>query len=343
VKAAALGLLTGEGVWLPLAVFIATGALVFLIASRLARHADAIADATGLGRVWIGAVLLAASTSLPELTTDVSAAALHTPDIGVGDLMGSTMANMLILALLDLVFARRRILQQVALDHTLVCTLAIVMTGMAGVAIAAGGIGRIGPVGLDTALIAGVYLFGMHAVYRAARVKTMPAQQLELGESSGTLLRSGVIGMVLAAVGLLVLAPVVVVAAEAVAIEAGLTTTFVGTLLVGITTSFPEMAASVAAVHMGALDLAVGNIFGSNAFNMCILFAMDLAYRDGPLLAGVSRDHVLGAQLAVLCLSLGMMGILARAERRIAVVRIESLLIVGAYAGGAWLLAHLHG
>jgi len=112
----------------------------------------------------------------------------------------------------------------------------------------------------------------------------------------------------------------------------------VGTLLVGFTTSFPEMAATVAAVRMGALDLAVGNIFGSNAFNMFVLLPMDLAYLPGPVLASVSTSHGISAQFAILALALGMMGILGRAGRLVALVRLESLAILAAYAGLAWLL-----
>lgn len=339
MKELLLALLTGRGVGVPLIVFLATGAVVFVVASRLARHADAIADATGLGRVWIGSVLLAAATSLPELTTDVSAARLGALDIGVGDLMGSTLSNMLILAVLDLGYARRQVLHHVALDHVLVGTLAIVLTGVAGISMASGGFGRLGPVGIDTILIVALYLFGMHAVYKAAHVATpAPVEQMELGESKRTLLRSGLLGVGLAMVGLLATAPVLVIAAEAISIEAGLSQTFIGTMLVGFTTSFPEIAATIAAMRMGAFDLAVGNIFGSNAFNMCILFAMDLAYPGAPVLASVSPSHVQSAQIAVLCIALGTMGILARAQRRIAIVRVESLLIVVAYAGAAWLL-----
>jgi cation:H+ antiporter len=340
VKALMLAALTGQGVPLPVGAFLLVGIAVFVVASRLTKHADAIADATGLGRIWIGALLLSAVTSLPEITTDVSAARLGALDIGVGDLMGSTLANMLILALLDLVYARRYLLQHAAIDQVLVGSLASVLTAIAGVAIAAGGLGRIGPVGADTLVIVLVYLFGMQAVYAQSRVQPVaPTQQMALGESRQTLLRSGLVGIGLAGGALLALAPVLVIAAEAIAIEAGLSQSFVGTTLVGLTTSFPEIAASIAAVRMGAIDLAVGNIFGSNAFNMCVLFAMDLAYPAAPVLASVGVEHSRTALVAVAMISFGMMGILARAQRRIAIVRVESLLIVAAYAGGTWLLA----
>ena len=183
-----------------------------------------------------------------------------------------------------------------------------------------------------------LHVLGMRAVHGNMQV-TAPPEQLELGETSRTLRRRALRGFVLAAFGLLITAPMLVLSADAIAVEGGLSETFVGTLVVGLTTSFPEVAATVAAVRLGALDLAVGNIFGSNAFNMCILFAMDVAYRRDPLLANVSHDHVLTAQFAVLAVSLGMLGLLARRGQRLGVVRIESVLIVLAYAGMAWLLA----
>ena len=331
-------LLTGKGLVWPLVAFVLLGAGVFIAAATLARHADAIADATGLGRVWVGAVLLAASTSLPELVTDVNAALLGSIDIGVGDLFGSTLANMLVLATLDIVYARRRVLHHVALDHTLVGVLAIVLTATAVISIAARGLAPLGPIGLETLLILALYVFGMHAVYRGMTIVPSPPTQLPLGANSATVLAGGIRGFALGAAGVLVVAPLLVIAAEAVAVEAGQTETLIGTTLVGFTTSFPEIAATVAAARMGAFDLAVGNIFGSNAFNMCVFFAMDLAYTGGPVLGAASTDHIFSGQVAVLALALGVMGILARAQRRIAVVRVESLLIVVAYASLVWLL-----
>jgi cation:H+ antiporter len=333
------GFLTGHGVAAPFAAFVLAGVLVFVVASRLARHADAIADATGLGRIWIGAILLAASTSLPELVTDINAAVLDSIDIGIGDLLGSTLANMLIFAVSSLLYARRRILHQVSVDHGLVGALGVALTALAGAAIASGGWGRIGHVGLETLLIVGLYLVGMRTVFVCTRAATTPPEQLRLGDTSASVLRSGLTGFALAALGLLVTAPLLVVSAEAVALESGLSQTFVGTLLVGFTTSFPEMAATFAAVRLGAFDLAIGNVFGSNAFNMCVLLAMDVFYTKGPLLADASPANVLVAQLAALSIALGMLAVLARAGRSASIAQFDSMLIIAVYAGSAWLLA----
>lgn len=340
MKEAILDLLTGHGVWLPLDAFLVLGAAVFLVASRLARAADVIAETSGLGRAWIGMILLAAATSLPEVFTDVNAALLDAPDIGVGDLMGSTLANMLILAVLDLVYARRHILQSVAVHHAVVGLLAIVLTTIAGVAMMAGGFGRIGFVGVETLVIAAIYLGGMRMAFLMTQEASGPivTEASPGAEPARRQLRQAIVAFMVAGAGLAVVAPFLVISAEAVSIESGLNQTIVGTLLVGFTTSFPEIAASVAAVRLGAVDLAIGNIFGSNAFNMLILPMMDLAYIKGPVLLHVSSGHQLSALLAVLCITFGVMAILVRLRKRPGLAHFGSVLIVACYAAGALLL-----
>jgi cation:H+ antiporter len=132
---------------------------------------------------------------------------------------------------------------------------------------------------------------------------------------------------------------VLVLSAEVLAVESGTSTTFIGTLLVGFTTSFPEIAATIAAARLGAFDLAVGNILGSNAFNVCILFAMDLVYLRGPVLAAASPLHVSTALLGMIAIGFCVMGILARKGRTIDRMRVESIAILCVYAGAVWVLA----
>ncbi|MES1189450.1 MAG: hypothetical protein ABUS47_00085 [Steroidobacter sp.] len=336
-----LSLLTGHGVVLPLAAFVLAGVMVFAIASRLARYADVIADATGLGRLWIGSLLLAGSTSLPEMITDINAAAFALPNIGVGDLFGSTLANMLILALLIIVYERRQLLQQAALNHALVGTLAIVLTALAGLSIASGGIGHVFGVGLDTLAIVVIYLVGMRMVFDL----TQHPVNVPLTEAPGKerpsrqVLRRALLGFATATLVLLLLAPLLIFSAEALSLEANLSDTFVGTFLVGVTTSFPELAAAIVAVRMGAVDLAVGNIFGSNAVNMTVLLMMDIAYRGKPVLSVVSRNHVISAYAAVIAIALGVMAILARTHKRPWVARFIASLIVVIYGVCIYLLA----
>ncbi len=338
MKAFVQGFLTGHGPLIPLLALVSVSALIFLVASRLSRHADTIADETGLGGLWIGTVLLAASTSLPEVLTDVNAALFDTPDIGVGDIFGANMANMMILAVLDLVFARRRILEHVDRDHAQFGLLGLLLMAMTGIAIIVGGWGRIGHVGVETIMIAAVYLGGMRLFYRAANVQARFGKPDDASSPNRMRLREAAVGFSLGTIGLVILTPLLVLSAEAVSLETGISTTFVGTLLVGLTTTLPELGTTFSAIRLGAFDLAVGNLFGSVMFNMVVLLLMDFAYPRGPLLGFVSRDHLLTIFLALICLTLGIVAVLTRGRGRPGLLRLENVLILGTYVLGLWLL-----
>ena len=338
MKAIVLALLTGHGIVPPLAAFVLAGLLIFMIAATLTRHADAIADSSGLGRVWIGVLLLAGSTSLPEIMTDSTAAAMNLPNLGIGDLFGSTLANMSILAVLVLIYQRRQLLQQAALDHALVGALAIVLTALAGVFIATGGLGvNVLGMGLDTLIIIATYLLGMRVVYDLnpqSSPETKTHQSIASPQLRHHLLHFG-----LATLGLLCVAPLLVFSAEALALETGIADSVIGTLLVGLTTSFPEMAAAVMAIRIGQINLAVGNLYGSNAFNMTVLWFMDIADGRNALLSQADHNHVLTSALAVTAMSFGVIAILARTHKQAWVARSIALMVLATYGLSVYLLA----
>ncbi len=318
--------------------FIASGIVVVLAGTALARYADAIAEATKLGRLWIGSVLLAGATSLPELTTDISAVRLGATDLAVGDLFGSSMANMLILAGIDLM-PPRKVLQQVAFDHALAASLAISLNALAAVLV----IVRpdfsflwICPASL---LLFVAYVAGTRVVYRHATRESPAASAPVPSEDAKPppSLRRAVLGFALAAVVVLAAAPAFAWSAKGIAEISGLGNIFVGTWLVGLATSLPELVACVAAVRMGAFDLAVGNLFGSNAINMTIFLPLDLV-QPGSLFAALNPNHALSGLFAVVLMSLGLAAIVYRAKRRFAMLEPSSVLMLVTYGLGMWLL-----
>jgi cation:H+ antiporter len=325
-------------------LFIAAGALVVVAGTALARFADAIAERSGLGRMWIGAVLLAGATSLPELATDISAVRIHALDLGVGDLFGSSMANMLILALLDLLPPRQEVLRRAALDHALAAAMAIALTALAAAFLLAPSGYLIAGVSPEALALAVLYLLGARAVYRHAmrdygpRPSAEPDQAVESETQRVPTLRRSVIGFAVAALLTLAAAPVFAHAAKQLAVVTGLGATFMGTWLVGFSTSLPELVACIAAVRLRAFDLAVGNLLGSNAFNMTILFWLDLALPGASIFVQASRTHALTAMFGVVLTALGLAAITYRAKKRFAMVEPDSALIVLTYAVAIWTL-----
>jgi len=322
-----------------LLVFLASGAVVVVAGTALARYADAIAETTGLGRLWIGSVLLAGATSLPELTTDVSAVWLGATDLAVGDLFGSSMANMLILAVIDLLPPRQHVLRRAILDHALSAALAISLNALAAVFVIARPEFTIARVGPGSMLLFLAYVTGTRVVYRHARRDGLAATSPPSGGQPRVApsLRRAVVGFLGAAVALFAAGPAFAWSAKGLAEITGLGNTFVGTWLVGLSTSLPEFVTCLAAVRMGAFDMAVGNLFGSNALNMAIFLALDLA-QPGSLFAALDSSHALSGLFAVVLMSLGLAAIVYRAEKRFAMIEPGSLLMLIAYVAGLLLL-----
>lgn len=339
-------------VWLeglvPWAVFLLSAAVIVYAGTKLSRYGDQIADLTGLGGLWIGVVLMASATSLPEIFTDVSAALMHAPDLAAGDLFGSNMANMLILGIIDLMHRQKRVWQQAAFEHALSAGLAIFLTGLAAFFVLYGSDVTLGGVGLASILLLLLYIFGMRLVFRQESSKWRQREQEKVVEgqtaeepkqpSKREGLRRASIGFAAATLGLLVAAPFLAGSANAIAEQSGISATFIGTSLVGISTSLPELVTAIAAVRLGAFDLAVGNLFGSNAFNMAAFFFVDVAFRGGPLFNAISDAHAMTALWSILLMSIGLMGIIYRVEKRYVLIEPDSFLIILGYCLGLWLL-----
>ena len=332
--------------------FLATGAVVVAAGTVLARSGDVIAARTRLGGLWVGSIFLAMATSLPELATDIAAVRLGQPDLAAGDLFGSSMANMLILSLITLLPAGRDLFARATLDHALYATLAIVLTCMAAAIILVAPpvtIARFGPGSI--ALLA-LYLAGTRAIFRhtviapeagaATEIQAVPAEPAKDATGATPVpdaptLRPAIIRFVVASLLILAAAPRFASSASELAVITGLGTTFVGTWLVGFATSLPELVTSIAAVRLGAYDLAVGNLFGSNALNMSIFVVLD-GVHGGSLLADIAPAHAISALVAIALMAGGLAALVYRARRRYALLEPGSAAMLVTYLAGLALV-----
>jgi cation:H+ antiporter len=318
-----------------LAVFTAAGLLLVVAGTVQTRAADAVAELTGLGRLWVGSLLLAAATSLPELATDVSAVRIGAADLAAGDLFGSSMANMLILAAIGYVGVRGPVFRAATPVHAVTACLAIVLNAAAGIFVLTS-VERPGwPMGIESLLLGAGFVAGMRVIYthRSDGAAAGPPVRARWAGTRAALLRFGV-----ASAAVVLAAPAFAWSAKRIADLTGLGTTFIGTWLVGLATSLPELVTAVAAVRLGAVDLAVGNLFGSNAFNMVVFLAMDVAHPGGPVFAALDHTHALTALLAVVLMALGLAAIVLRSEGRRSLLEPGSALMILVYLLGLLLL-----
>lgn len=337
---------------MPWLIFLGSAVVIVYAGTKLSRYGDQIAEKTGLGGLWVGVLLMAGATSLPEVFTTVSASLLDAPNLAVGDLLGAVMTNMLTLGAVDLYYRRKRVWQRVAFEHVLVASLAITLTGITGFFVLLDTEVTLWGVGVGSLVLAVIYVLGMRLVFlqedlkRRERERESVIHAKEGKRSAGGSppgLRRASMGFAAAALAILVAAPLLADSAVKIAEATGISTTFIGTSLVAITTSLPELVTTFAAVRLGAFDLAVGNLFGSNAFNMCVMFFADVAYRPGSLLNAVNNTHAVTALVGILLMNVGLMGIIYRAKKRFPLIEPNGVLIVVGYLLGMWMLFRLGG
>jgi len=333
--------------------FVVAALVVIFAGTVLARSGDVIAARTRLGGVWVGSVFLALATSLPEIMTDLAAVRMGAVDLAVGDLFGSSMANMLILALVSLVPGASAIFRRATLDHVLYACLAIILTMMAAGTVLIGSSATILGVGVGSLLMLVVYALASRAAFRHSRVTQAAGMTIEMSarvpEASGEApaqdpdtqrrsLRRALLSFAAAAAVIVFAAPQFAHAAEGIATATGVGTTVIGTWLVGLSTSLPELVTSLAAVRLRAYDLAVGNLFGSNGVNMIIFAGLDLAHPSAPVLSVADPAHVLTAMMAVVLMALAIGTLALRSNRVERAVEPGSLLILLGYLLGIGLV-----
>ena len=323
------------------AVFLVTAAVVTGAGIRLARAGDEIAERANLSRLFVGMVLMALATSLPEIVTDVSAALAGTPDLAVGDLFGSSMANMAILAVVDLIH-RHRVWPSVEIGHARVASVAIALTALAVLAVLTPTGLAIGWVGLDTVGVAAAYVAAVAWVRRSPSGRFAQGTLLPVPTGwtrpSRAELRPSVVRFALATLVVLLAAPFLARSGAQLAELTGLGQTFVGTAFLAAATSLPELVASVAAARIGAHDLAVGNLFGSNAFNMAALVLVDAGYTDGPMLAAVDPSQAVAGAGAILLMALALAALVHGLETRVRRLEPDAVLLLLAYAGALYAI-----
>jgi cation:H+ antiporter len=318
-------------IWFELLVCAAT---ILIAGIKLSAYGDQIADRTGLGRTWIGLILLATVTSLPELISGVSAITVtDLPDVAVGGVLGSCLFNLVILAMLDLAAGKTPLSNRIHHSHVISAGFGISLLAVVCVSkIFAGPSLQIGWVDPFSIVYLLVYATAMRTIFQfeSKRQIAMLQEATTEAASAGTLTRPVLLFIFFAA--LIVIASLRLPAlAEAIGQATGLSNTFMGNSVVAITTSLPEVVVSLSAARMGAFDMAVGNVLGSNLFNIMILGVEDVCYIKGSLLANSSQLHVLSSLGAIICTAIAVIGVTFRAERKAFAVTSDSLLIVACY------------
>jgi cation:H+ antiporter len=319
------------------AIFVGLSTVVAAAATVLASCADRIGESPLVGRSLAGLVLLAGATSLPELTVGWTSVRIGAGDLAVGGLIGSSLVNLLILGIVDLLTSSRGgAFSRTAAIHAFSAACSVLVTGVVLVSLivtqqVTWEFLRLGPGSIAVII---TYLALLRLIYLDQQVGLSAIAPNELSPVKMSM-RRAVIGFAIAAAVIFVAGPYLARNSEQIAEKTGMGETFFGTVFVAAVTSLPEAVATWTAVRIGAVDLAIGNILGSNTFNMLILAFIDLA-TPRSLMSLASPAHQLTAGAAIVVTSVVSMGLLYRPERKWRVIEPDAwlviLLVLGSFA-----------
>lgn len=320
--------------------FLLLAAVIAFAGYWLSRFGDVIAERTGLSGSWVGLILLATVTSLPELVTGISAVRVEgSPDLAVGDALGSCIFNLLLLCVVDFFYRPGCLFARAAEGHALSTGYSAVMLAIVGVNLLAPAAIPSLPVSPATLLIVPIYVLALRNIFTYERRRLLEPPEPAILRHPGATLARAVTGYAVSAAAVVAAGVLLPGAALDLAAAMGWTSTFVGTLFLAAATSLPELVVTLSAVRMGALDMAIANLFGSNLFNMVVLAIDDVAYPGGPLLSHVSPAHSVTILTALLMTGIATVGLIYRPTARPArAVSWVSLALVAAYAINALLL-----
>ena len=319
--------------------FAACAALIGTAGFQLSRYGDAIARHTGLSGSWIGLTLVASVTSLPELATGITSVTLaQAPNLAVGNAVGSCVLNLAFLVVIDLLHRREPVWSRAHRGHVLAAAFGVVLLGFLLLGLL---IGQLAPqpatghvsqasrwgLGLMTPVMLVLYVVAMRVVFAYERAHPTETDMEPASAPATALLRQAIARFALAALVVVLAGLWLPFAAIDLAHAMGWNRSFVGSLFVAMATTLPELAVTLSALRLGALDMAIGNLLGSNLFNVMILAVDDAFYVRGPLLADAAPVHAGTAVTGLVMTGLVIIGLVMRPQGR--TLRVLSWISVG--------------
>ncbi len=268
--------------------FIILGAIVVFGAIKLAAQAEIIEENSKMNAAVIG-IILALTTSLPELATGLTSTFLGQPQMAIGNILGSNAFNFLILSLFNIVFFSKVVLSKVEKSATKLNIFSGIMYALFLIAyfstINNSNIEILGRLSLTSIGILVTYLFAIRT--------TSSIEEDEEDHSSQTVdskaYQEAKVRFIALAVVILLASILLARSADTIVQVTGMNASVVGAIFIGISTSLPELVTCYSLVKSESYTMAATSIWGSNLFNFAILTVLDL-FSKQPLLTKIDSD-----------------------------------------------------
>ncbi|MCP5055046.1 MAG: sodium:calcium antiporter [bacterium] len=303
--------------------------LVMIFGIRAVTSADIIAEKKGLAKAFMGVVFISMVTSFPELFTGISAGAVvESADLAVGQIMGSCVFNMLILGVIEVFFRKKRLYQLSGKLNTLPLGFSLIIITMVTLFLSTKFKWSVWHIGVSTMMTFAAYLVFMYVIFKERKVEEGKEEvKYENKSLPKEIAIFSVCALVIIAIGFYL--PIV---GKKLAVIMNWNDSFVGVVFLALVTSFPEFVVSFSTARMGAFDMLLGNITGSNLFNIAILFVIDVAYVKGNLLNDSSQGNISVGLIAIMMNIIVFFAVFRQSSRRLLkVISINGILLIALY------------
>ncbi|WP_027964725.1 sodium:calcium antiporter [Halalkalibacillus halophilus] len=315
--------------------FTLAAILVVLAAVKLNKYGDLISQKSTLSGAMVGTVLIAGATSLPELTTSITAVYIDNVDIAVGNMLGSNVFNLLILAAVDFVYRRRQAFNLVVSKQHLPSIWAgFILTGLVIAALFWENNWELFNVGVEMFVLVAIYIVFVKTFDRSEEVE----DEEILAENSSLTLKKSIQRFSLASFVVLVAGTALAVSGDMLAEMTGMNSSFVGSVLIAASTSLPELVAVAAAYQVANYAIAVGSILGSNLFNLMLLAITDVFYQKGAILQVASSSNMLVGLLSFAMMAVTVYILKRGRTERVWTYALPSVVIIVMYFVVSYML-----
>ncbi|QSS98890.1 sodium:calcium antiporter [Pontibacillus sp. ALD_SL1] len=315
--------------FLTFGLFIVSAILAYFVASRLAMFGDGLSEKNKTSSSFMG-ILIGAAISLPELTASVTAISIDSPDLAIGNLLGSNLFNLLALAILDIIYRKTQIMGKADLGSKLYSYLVILMTLIVVAGLMIDVPAQIYHIGLFSIILVLVYIIGVRWVNRKTEEKVKRRSRKNEKYADYTY-KQIVLRFTLCAVAIMIVGSVLTITADRIASITGLGSSFVGSFLVGASTSLPDAVSVITALKLRNYSMGVSSLLGSNAFNIMLLSFTDVIYFKNNLLAHASPSNIVTSVSSIIVVFVILYSITRKKERSTLLYIIPPLLIVCLY------------
>ncbi len=312
---------------MPWIKFFISAVVIIIAGSKLVRYCDVISRKTGLGHIWAGTILIALADGQPELFTGIAAVVReNAPNLALGNIFGSVMFNLLIVAILDFKEGKGPILRRINRKLILWGVMSMTLAGLSAIGVLTGDI-PVGRLGLFTILIGCGYIITVRFLSRSGGISQ--PEFSNGAHSHRESLRNAVCSYIILTILILVSSTVLAGSSKEIAILTGTGETFIGTLLLAVVTSLPELAATTAAIKRGFFDMAIGTIFGANLLNVFIIFVCDI-FCPYPILSA-GTPHLFSIIVGMIMGAIVIAGIASSSKRSFLRLGWNSVIIIVVY------------